>query len=115
MRRRETHQTARAAHRLCVSGEGAEVFAGKWFLRIPRGDLGVIHSELTVPKTRGWRWNADRQRFAVAGKATSTARLLEAVLVGPDHGVYLPCSGTAEPDPTKVVPLVPKPPFTEGQ
>ena len=53
MRRRETHQTARAAHRLCVSGEGAEVFAGKWFLRIPRGDLDVIHSELTVPKNEG--------------------------------------------------------------
>ena len=81
----------------------------------PPVQLDGIRSKLARTKTRVSAGKADRQHVAVAGTATGMARLLEAVLVRPDHGAYLPCSGAAEPDPTKVVPPVPKSLFNQGQ
>ena len=75
VRRRQSQQIARAGYRFCASSEVTEVCAGKRFCGIAPGHLDVIRCDLAGAEKPGvGAGNADRQRFAIAGKATGTAR-----------------------------------------
>ena len=76
VRRRESQELARAGHRFRDSSEVTGVLAGKRFCCSFPGQLDVIHSERAAPtEIRGvGAGKADRHRFAIAGKATGTAR-----------------------------------------
>jgi hypothetical protein len=74
VRRWEGQQVVRAGHRFCGSSEGTGVLAAKRLRWIPPHQKDVIRCVLAYIKSR-WvdAGNADRQRFAIAGKATGTA------------------------------------------